>query len=196
MVRICFVLLSALLLVACVPRRARDAEKESAIEVLMAGGIDDLRKSALPEAQAKFLLAYEMGAGAPALDGLGCTAFRAGRYDEAEKYMRQAIDADSGYATAKVNLATLFAHRGQPHLAESLYRAALRQHPQHYRGRNNFAVLLAERGEGRAALLQLRQALPFSASGPVSTNIDKIGNGYECCEKAKKIALPSGRNVR
>ncbi len=133
-----------------------------------------LRKGDLSAAQAAFTLSLESAATAPALDGLGCVAFRSARVSEAELFFARAIDLDPDYGRAKANLALLYEQLGRTRDAEELYGGALGLSPEDPYARNNFGVFLADTQNARRGLFELKKAGTILSDGVIQKNIATV----------------------
>lgn len=101
--------------------------------------------NALFKAIAAFQLASQINSELPEVqDGLGCIAFREGRYDAADSFFDRAIQLDPAYARAWVNKAYLAELRGEVDLAEKHLREALRVNGFDVHALNNLAGVIAD----------------------------------------------------
>jgi len=84
-------------------------------------------------------------------------AERADRADEAERELRKAIALDEREPTARLRLAGLLAQRGDYQAAEQLYRALLRERPQHADALQGLFETLAAQGKDDEALALIEE---------------------------------------
>ena len=103
-----------------------------------------LRQGEFDKAQAAFEVANELAPSGAALDGLGCVAFAAGDLDLAEEFFRAAYEYYPDYKNSIGNLAAVFAKKGNIPAATEAYLLAVRENPENFRFRNNFAGHLVE----------------------------------------------------
>jgi Tfp pilus assembly protein PilF len=82
-----------------------------------------------------------------------------GRYVEAEKHYRRAIEIDDQFFLAKTNLALLLNQLGRNTEAETLLREAVATQPNNAGAAFNLGLLLAEEGKTAEAERVLRSAL-------------------------------------
>jgi len=82
-----------------------------------------------------------------------------GRYPEAEKHYRRAIEIDDQFFLAKTNLALLLSQQGRNTEAETLLREAVAAQPNNAGAAFNLGLLLAEEGKTAEAERALRAAL-------------------------------------
>jgi tetratricopeptide (TPR) repeat protein len=82
-----------------------------------------------------------------------------GRYAEAEKHYRRALEIDDQFFLAKTNLAMLLAQLGRIAEAEPLLREVFAQQPNNAGSAFNLGLLLAEEGKTAEAEKALRVAL-------------------------------------
>ena len=140
------------LIAGCAATSERTVMEEQEALALIDRGTLHLRGGRADEAQAAFDVAWELTQKPAALDGLGCVAFLRGDYLAAERIFNQVLQLDPAYSDALMNLAAVYERTERPFLAEQLYARGLDHDPQHFRARNNLAVLLAERAAARPAL--------------------------------------------
>jgi tetratricopeptide (TPR) repeat protein len=132
------------------PKRSEDAEVARAAQIRkqeadhwFQKGLD-LEQSHAPVEQA--IEAYENASrlnpqAAGALVNLGTIYFHQRDWKKSEKYYKQAIEADAGYALAHFNLGNLYDERGKRAEAFFHYHAALRIHPNYADAHYNLALL-------------------------------------------------------
>jgi tetratricopeptide (TPR) repeat protein len=82
-----------------------------------------------------------------------------GHYADAEKHYRRALEIDSQFFVARINLAMLLAQMHRNSEAEQLLREALAQQPNNAGAAFNLGLLLAEEGKTADAEAALRAAL-------------------------------------
>ena len=87
-----------------------------------------------------------------------------GQYDEAEKALRQAIEADSSGAEAPYELAVLYNKQGRPEEAESSLMRALGLNPAYKEAWNELGGLYTEAGRHDEADRALRRALEIDSN--------------------------------
>lgn len=121
-------------------------------------GVSFLRQEQFDQAQAAFLIAYDLAEIPEAVDGLGCVAFSQGDVATAERLFTRAFEIDPGYSEALANLALALEARRQLDSAETLYRRVLVYNPVDIKARNNFAALLFDKKDYAGAKLELSQA--------------------------------------
>lgn len=83
----------------------------------------------------------------------------AGRLDEAELSMRQALKLDAGLAAAHTNLGRLAHRRGDASGARAAFEAALALDPEQPEARFNLANLILESGDFELAAAELRRVI-------------------------------------
>ena len=85
---------------------------------------------------------------APALSNLGYVQFKyLGRAEEGEENLRRAVQAQPGFAAARLNLGMLLQERGLLDEALSAYQEALRREPDLAEARLNRALIWLARGD-------------------------------------------------
>ncbi len=78
---------------------------------------------------------------AGALVNLGTISYRQRKFSEAERYYREATEADSSYPLAEFNLGNLYDEQGKLPEAQEHYRKALKLSPQYADAHFNLALL-------------------------------------------------------
>lgn len=170
-----FILLASLALTSgCTIRNYSSTQEEHEALLLVDRGSAFLRAESLDEAQAAFLVAYQMARLPRAVDGLGCVAFRRGDLLTAERLFRQAFELDPNDVEPLANLALLYDRQGKTDAARILFKRVLLHEPTNVRARNNFSALLFEShqiGQARAEILMAQAVVKH----PVLTgNLIKI----------------------
>lgn len=139
----------------------------------MQGSIEDLQR-----AHAVLALAREMDPDdARSADGLGCLAFRLGKFEQAAQLFDSASRLDPSYSRAKAHLGLVKLLRGDFHNARILMEAAIRLDPLDPETRNNLAVLeyVEDRGDGKSRT-ELLKADALGGPGVVKTNLEILSN--------------------
>jgi tetratricopeptide (TPR) repeat protein len=90
----------------------------------------------------------------------------AGRYEEAESYLREALRMDPHYADAAGKLASVVLQRGESEEAEALLRQALNWDEQSIQTRRLLAELLHRKGQTGEAIALLEQAITVDPTSP------------------------------
>ena len=164
--------------IACAPLDLeRNVKDQHDAESLIDQGVLMMRAGRLDEARAAFGVSFELNPSAAAIDGLGCVAFRAHRFEEAERYFKMAIEQDPEYSEAYGNLALLVEYGGQKTEAQRLYKEALARKPKNFRARNNLGVLLEGLGERALGRDELLKAAALTDDNLVRDNLKRIGSG-------------------
>ncbi len=96
----------------------------------------------------------------------GVDALGRGRLEEAESYLRRALQADPCMALAWINLGVAHNHAGQLAEAESCYRKALELNPEDLAAISNLAVVCERSGRLREARRYLTRAREFREKNP------------------------------
>ena len=135
---------------------------------------DSLHDLALTHAaEADFEAAYAELENALRVEGVGSAythrllAFihsNRGQYDEAEKALWQAIEADSSGAEARYELAVLYSKQGRPEEAESSLMRALGLNPAYKEAWNELGGLYTEAGRHDEADRALKRALEIDSN--------------------------------
>jgi Tfp pilus assembly protein PilF len=94
-----------------------------------------------------------------ALNNLGATFEKQGRWDEAAAQFRQAIADKPEYAQAHRNLGLVFERQGQPNRAIEEYREAMRLNPAYADPHNALGALFNSQGRVDEAVQEFQQAL-------------------------------------
>jgi tetratricopeptide (TPR) repeat protein len=102
---------------------------------------------------------------AGALVNLGTIYYRQRKFSEAEKYYRQAIEADSSYPLAQFNLGNLYDEQGRVVDALEHYRRALHLNPQYADAHFNLALLCERTGEALKAVHHWKCYLKLDNAG-------------------------------
>ena len=97
---------------------------------------------------------------ADALNNLGVALFNSGRYEEAERCYRQAIEIKPDFPGALCNLADVL--QGNPLEAEEQLRRALRLNPKHVDARIKLGLSLASTGREHEARACFKKALKIA----------------------------------
>ena len=98
-----------------------------------------------------------------------------GRYAEAEKHYRRAIEIDNQFFLAKTNLALLLNQMGRNTEAETLLREAVAAQPDDAGAAFNLrGLLLAEEGKTAEAEQALRSALKASPPWPLRPTTSRL----------------------
>ena len=133
-----------ILLFGCVPATSPSLnDRQQALNLIDQGTLL-LRQGEALKAQAAFELANELSPSGAALDGLGCVAFANGDLDLAEEFFRAAYAYYPEYKNSLGNLASVLARKGKLAAATDLYVLAVRENPENFRFRNNFAGHLVD----------------------------------------------------
>ena len=171
--RIFFVLL-AVVISGCAVITPASVDEIHKARSLVTQGVQHLRLGQLDRARASFEVAYQIANLPEAIDGLGCVSFIEGDLDQAERYFVEAYERDPEYVHVLGNLSLLYEARGEKKLADKLYRLALRENPENFRVRNNYAVFLQEAGTkgGRQAMLK---AMALSDHPLMQQNLKQLG---------------------
>jgi tetratricopeptide (TPR) repeat protein len=142
------------------PVRAVRAEAAARLAELPAQLLTEAQRKtqagALDEYVAMQLYGSDMPSGPYNLANLETTL---GRYAEAEKHYRRAIEIDDQFFLAKTNLALLLNQLGRNAEAETLLREAMVAQPNNAGAAFNLGLLLAEEGKTAEAERALRAAL-------------------------------------
>ena len=140
-----FVLIATLaLFFGCMPVSSPSLNDQQQALNLIDQGTLLLRQGEAIKAQAAFEVANELAPSGAALDGLGCVAFANGDLDLAEEFFRAAYSYYPDYKNSLGNLATVLAKKGNLTAATELYLLAVRENPENFRFRNNFAGHLVD----------------------------------------------------
>lgn len=131
----------------------------------------------------------------PALHGMGVLCVGQGKPEEAERWLRQAVETDADNAMAWNDLGEALRMRGQGDEAIVAYRRALELQPEFPSALNNLAVALAGKGDLDGAKQSLRQAIdldpldphPYNNLGVILEIEGEIEEALLCYEKAVKI---------
>lgn len=169
-------------LVGCVKTVVYDQAEVALSNQKVAEGILHLRSGQFDLAEAAFGLAYDLGAKAQALDGLGSIAFRKKDYTRAEELYQQAMLEDSTYTHVYGNIALLYEVQGRTEEAEEMYKKAVELNPTNVDFRNNYAGLVFGNGDSitkrAASRLELLKAAALDTNNKtVEQNLD-IVNEY------------------
>jgi len=170
--RLCTALLLSCWISGCsLPLRQNvDPMRYMKSESLIKEGVIDLRMHDLVGAEAAFRTALELTPLAAAFDGLGCVAFAKKDLVTAKLLFTHAIEIDSRYSEARLNLAILLEREGDEYGANEMYQQALILDPASIRARVNYGALLiktpATAAQGRFILRQAK-ALAQSSLGVV-----------------------------
>lgn len=97
---------------------------------------------------------------------LGIALKAAGRHDEAEAALRQALARAPGMAEAMNALGGLLYERGRPEAAREAFTAAVTSDPGLVEGWCNLAGIACDAGEGSAALSHARRAVALAPHRP------------------------------
>jgi Flp pilus assembly protein TadD len=130
-----------------------------------------------------------------ALHGVGVLNAEQGEVEEAERWLRQAIDADSDNALPWNDLGEVLRMLGRGDEAIAAYRRALELDPNFLSALNNLAVALAGKGDLDEAKRCLRQAIdcdpmdphPYNNLGVILEIEGQIEEALHCYEKAVKF---------
>jgi tetratricopeptide (TPR) repeat protein len=142
------------------PVRAVRAEAAARLAEIPAQFLSEAQRKtqvgALEEYVAIQLYGSDMPSGPYNLANLETTL---GRYSEAEKHYRRAIEIDDQFFLAKTNLALLLNQQGRNTEAETLLRETVAAQPDNAGAAFNLGLLLAEEGKTVEAESALRTAL-------------------------------------
>jgi len=102
---------------------------------------------------------------AGALVNLGTIHYRLRHFDEAERYYRDAIAADSGYALAEFNLGNLYDEQCRTDEAFHHYKRSLSLNPNYADAHFNLALLCERTGDALKAVHHWKTYLKLDSSG-------------------------------
>lgn len=105
-----------------------------------------------------------------ALMGLGIGCARKAQWANAERFFKQAIEADPKLASAHLNLGNLLRHQDQKGAARAAYLKAIEIQPNLPEAHYNLSVLLDEEGKAEDAEVSIRRALLFKPDYPEAHN--------------------------
>lgn len=178
--RVLILLIGAALTSCAVPVSIDSHARQLALQ-LVDEGIIHLRSGDLAGAGSSFEVSLEIQPTPEAIDGLGCTALLAGKYEEAEVLFIKALQFDEGYSHALGNLALLYDLMGRKELALNIYERALKESPQDFRVRNNFAGVLNDKEAGKnnqkVVTGELRKASVLATHPVIMSNMRKVSYG-------------------
>ncbi|RMD86891.1 MAG: tetratricopeptide repeat protein [Candidatus Dadabacteria bacterium] len=137
----------ALTAVGCSLQESPHVGEISKAMKLVDRGVAYLRTGELNRAEAAFSVAYEVGKVSAALDGLGSVAYLRGENRKAERLFWRAYNEDPEYHRSLGNLALLYEKEGNYSEALTMYRRAIKENPDDYRIRANYASFLAQHVE-------------------------------------------------
>lgn len=100
------------------------------------------------------------------MHGLGVLGVQEGHYDEAELWLRRAIQVDPDQARSWNDLGEAMRHMGRVVDAIEAYRQALRVHPQFVEAMNNLGVALAGQGQNKEAKQCFLEAIQLDPEYP------------------------------
>ena len=115
------------------------------------------------EAYQKVLELHAEAAGA--LVNLGTIYYRQRKFVEAEKYYKDAIEADPGYPLAQFNLGNLYDEQGRLNEALDYYRRALSLNPKYADAHFNLALLCERLGDVLRAIHHWKAYLKLDSAG-------------------------------
>jgi tetratricopeptide (TPR) repeat protein len=118
---------------------------------------------------------------------LGITLMEEGNPDEAEAYLRQAVEIRPSFAEAHNNLGVLAQRRGDLSAAAEHFRTAIGYDPEHADAHNNLANALGDLGRAQEALAHYRRALELepgnaSAEHNLGLTLAQAGRPTEAVE--------------
>jgi Flp pilus assembly protein TadD len=111
------------------------------IDSLLNQGFQLSEEKDYTNAEACFETAYELGAGAVALDALGSLAFATRNFNKAELLFKKAIQENPEMSIAHTHLAYIYEIQGRNLAAFKGYSTAIKLEPKNYLARNNLAAL-------------------------------------------------------
>ncbi len=131
----------------------------------------------------------------PALHGIGVLCVGQGRLEEAEHWLRKAIEVDGTYALAWNDLGEALRMMGRGEEAISAYQHTLELQPDFPGTMNNLAVALAGMNEIDEATRMLRKAIdlapgdphPINNLGVILESQGAVEEALLCYEKAVKL---------
>jgi Tfp pilus assembly protein PilF len=110
---------------------------------------------------------------------LGTLFYRLGKYQEAAKYYRQAIEFAPNYAAAHLELARTLEALGDTAGALNEYKEALQYDPQLVQANFGYGRLLFQKGDYVAAKYYLEQVIKLAPDSPTAKAamdyLDKVG---------------------
>ncbi|MEZ4753610.1 MAG: tetratricopeptide repeat protein [Bdellovibrionota bacterium] len=160
---------------ACTPIIQDSADSRRKSRDYITQGVQHLRNNDLEKALAAFEVSFQLSANPAALDGMGCVAFRQGRYKRAQQYFLDASALDPNYSVSLGNLALLYQTMGNQKTASELYQKALSKDPDNFRARNNFAGLLIEYDQPNYAQQELFRASVVAQHPSIVRNLNNHG---------------------
>jgi tetratricopeptide (TPR) repeat protein len=128
------------------------------IEQLLNQGFQLSEERDYNNAEACFETAYELGAGALALDALGSVAFATHKLEKAELLFKKAIQENPKMSIARTHLAYIYEIQGRNLDASEEYTTAIKLEPKNYMARNNLAALHFDKHKH----INLKKAILFS----------------------------------
>lgn len=135
------------------------------------------------------ILRYEQAVARLAVTEIGPAEIRAATLPAVEEYVK-AVELDPKFIPARVNLAMLYAERGEPGLAEREFRYVIEINPELGEMHYSLGLLLAERNRLDEAIKSLEKAAELLPDGHrvhfnLSTALRKKGD-IEAAEKAMR----------
>jgi len=114
-----------------------------------------------------------------ALLGLGVGYIRNQEYARAKENLTKALSIDPGSASAHNLFGLLFQLEGEPDLADSYFRRAIRLDPKLSMARNNYGAFLFEQGRYEDAIEQLEICAEDRLYGARATVFENLGVSYQ-----------------
>jgi Flp pilus assembly protein TadD len=105
-------------------------------------GVTLLEEGELKKADAKFRMAEALAPSPEAYEGLGCVAHKKGEFERAEHLFLLIRERYPEYGHVLGNLALLEVAKGDLHKAQQYFEEALKQAPDDYKARANYATFL------------------------------------------------------
>jgi tetratricopeptide (TPR) repeat protein len=162
---------------------------EVRVESMLERGVFNLRNLKLKDAEANFRLVLEntyldnsdisLQHSVEALDGLGCIAFINKNFLSAQDFFYRAIELDPTYSEAYGHLAMVYELQGKKKAAVQLYEASLRNNPNDFKIRGNYAAFLYENGKTDEGLKMMHEVSELSDKNIIAVKnikyMSKIG---------------------
>jgi tetratricopeptide (TPR) repeat protein len=132
---------------------------------------------------------------APVLITLGLIHTGTGHYEEAVRYLRQALQIDSLNYKAYIDLASAFESLGRTQQAENTYQTAVRLRPNFWRNNYYLALFYANTGRRDQALKQIataeslapRASYPYYMLGSVLLYLGAIDKAKAMLERSISV---------
>jgi Flp pilus assembly protein TadD len=140
--------------------------------------------------------ALQLGLDTPRLrNQLGLASRRVGKDVEAEQHWAAAIESDSQYVPAIVNLGVLESDREKFDDARALYQRAARAHPTHPRPQYNLGSLALNQDQPETAIAYLKKAVRFASGHEKAKALNNLGLAYKRTGQAEEAREALGEAI-